>query len=495
MLKLIIFMTQHLIILTLIQPVLGVFSLLCVNSHKELLQKKIALGFSISTFLISLLLWVFFDKSTGMFQYVVTIPWLPHLNINFILGVDGISLFFIILTTLLVFLCFLVSWDSVKKNVKEYLIYFFLIEFFLLASFFVLDILLFYFFFESILIPMFLIIGIWGSRERKVKAAYYFFFFTLASSSFMLVSVGYIWGQVGTTSYEILLSYNFSELEQKILWFAFFLSFATKMPMVPFHLWLPEAHVEAPTAGSIILAGILLKLGTYGFIRYSLPLFPKACFYFSPLVYTLAVISIIYSSLIAIRQSDLKRVIAYTSIAHMNLVVLGIFSFNVIGIEGALIQSISHGFVSSALFFIIGIIYDRHHTRIINYYGGLVHVMPLYSSMFLFFSLANMGFPGTSSFVGELLILMGIFKINTTVSVLAATGVVISGAYSLWLCNRIIYGNLKTVYMSYFVDLNKREFVVLMTLFVCTLVTGLCPDIILESTHMSVNMIVEHMYF
>jgi proton-translocating NADH-quinone oxidoreductase chain M len=317
----------------------------------------------------------------------------------------------------------------VKKDLKEYLIAFLLLEFFLIGVFCILDLLLFYIFFESVLIPMFLIVGIWGSRERKILASYYFFLYTLLGSVVMLLSILYIYYQVGTTDYEMLLTFSFSEIEQKFLWFTFFLAFASKVPMVPVHLWLPEAHVEAPTAGSVILAGVLLKLGTYGFIRYSLPLFPNASFFFTPLVYTISAIGIIYTSFTAIRQSDFKRIIAYTSIAHMNLVMLGIFSFNSIGIEGAIFQSLSHGFVASALFLVIGIVYDRYHTRIVKYYSGLASVMPIYITIFMFFTMANISFPGTSSFVGEFLILTGSFKCNTSVTFLGATGVIIGGAY------------------------------------------------------------------
>jgi proton-translocating NADH-quinone oxidoreductase chain M len=305
---------------------------------------------------------------------------------------------------------------------------------------------------------MFLIVGIWGSRDRKILAAYYFFLYTLLGSVVMLLSILYIYYQIGTTDYETLITFSFSKLEQKLLWFTFFLAFASKVPMVPIHLWLPEAHVEAPTAGSVILAGVLLKLGTYGFIRFSLPLFPKASFFFTPLVYTIATTGIIYTSFTAIRQTDFKRIIAYTSIAHMNLVILGIFSFNNIGIEGAILQSLSHGFVASALFLVIGVIYDRYRTRIVQYYGGLTTVMPIYITIFLFFTLANISFPGTSSFVGEFLILIGSFKINATITFLGATGVIIGAAYSLWLFNRIAFGNLKTQYTQKFMDLSSREF-------------------------------------
>jgi proton-translocating NADH-quinone oxidoreductase chain M len=310
----------------------------------------------------------------------------------------------------------------------------------------------------------------------------------------MLLSIIYIYIQLGTTDYQILITLTFSTTEQYILWFTFFLSFASKVPMIPVHLWLPEAHVEAPTAGSVILAGVLLKLGTYGFIRFSLPLFPEASFYFSPLVYTISALGIVYASFTAIRQTDFKRIIAYTSVAHMNLVMLGIFSFDVIGLEGAILQSISHGFVASALFLVIGVVYDRHGTRMVKYYGGLVHLMPIYISIFLFFTMANIGLPGTSSFVGEFLILTGSFKTNTSITFIGASSMIIGGCYSLWLFNRIAYGNLKTQYFNKFIDINKREFMIFLPLLLGTITMGLFPNIYLNSIHASVNMLIELMY-
>merc|ERR1712032_1256198 len=445
------------------------------------------------TFVLSIFLWIFFNKSIGIFQYVSVFSWMPFWNINFIIGIDGISLFFVLLTTLSIPLCLLVSWDSIHYNTKYFVILFLLLEFMLIGAFCILDLLFFYVFFESVLIPMYFIIGIWGSRERKIRAAYFFFLYTLLGSVLMLLAILYIYTKVGTTNYEVLLTYSFSIEEQRILWLAFFFSFATKVPMVPVHLWLPEAHVEAPTSGSVILAGILLKLSTYGFIRFSFPLFPEACFYFSPFVYSIASIGIVYSSFTAIRQTDFKRIIAYTSVAHMNLVVIGLFSMTVIGFEGAILQSLSHGFVASALFLIIGIVYDRHHTRLVKYYGGLVHVMPIYTIIFLFFTMANIGLPGTSSFVGEFLIFIGTFKINTTITVLGATGMVLGGGYSLWLFNRIAYGNLKTQYFSLFEDINKREFFTLLPLIVGTVVMGIYPNIFLVPMHSSVDLLVQKM--
>jgi len=487
--------SKNLLTYILVLPLIGSFCLVFIPSSNRSLLKSVALNFSCWTFILSLFLWLFFDKSIGTFQFVNKFMWIPLLNINFTIGVDGISLFFILLTTLLIPICLLASWNTVQINLKLFLLSFLIMEFFLIGVFCILDLLLFYIFFESVLIPMFLIIGIWGSRERKIRAAYFFFLYTLLGSVLMLLAILYIYYQVGTTDYEVLLTFSFSELEQKIMWLAFFASFATKIPMVPVHLWLPEAHVEAPTAGSVILAGVLLKLGTYGFIRFSFPLFPEGCFYFAPLVYAISSVGIVYTSFTAIRQTDFKRIIAYTSVAHMNLVMVGLFSFNIIGLEGAILQSLSHGFVASALFLIIGVVYERHHTRMVKYYGGLVHTMPLYIIIFLFFTMSNIGLPGTGSFVGEFLILTGSFKVNTSVTFIGATGMIIGGCYSLWLFNRIAYGNLKTQYFQKYLDLNKREILMFLPLIVGTLVMGLYPEVFLNSIHFSVNLLIELMYF
>lgn len=485
--------TQNILNYLLLLPVTGIVLLLLSPSWDTKILKFIALITSSITFILSILLWIWFDKSTGNFQFVDKILWIPNMNINFTVGIDGISLFFIILTTLLIFLCLLASWNSIHTNLKEYLICFLIMEFFLIGVFCILDLLLFYIFFESVLIPMYLIVGVWGSRERKIRAAYFFFLYTLLGSVLMLLGILYLYYQVGTTDYEILVTTFLTLKEQKFLWLAFFASFATKVPMVPVHIWLPEAHVEAPTSGSVILAGVLLKLGTYGLIRFSFPLFPEASYFFTPLVFSIAVTGIIYTSFTAIRQTDFKRIIAYTSVAHMNLVIVGMFSFNSISLEGALLQSISHGFVASALFLIIGVVYERHHTRMVKYYGGLVHVMPIYIFIFLFFTMANIGLPGTGSFIGEFLILIGAYQLNTTITFFSATGMVLGGCYSLWLFNRIAYGNLKSQYLVAFIDINKREFLVFFPLILGTLVMGLYPDIFLNPMHMSVNVLLEHM--
>ena len=312
----------------------------------------------------------------------------------------------------------------------------------------------------------------------------------------MLLAIIYIYIQIGTTNYEILLTACFTKNEQLILWIAFFLSFASKVPMMPFHVWLPEAHVEASTTGSVLLAGVLLKLGTYGVLRFLFPLFPFACFYYAPLVYSLAVTGVLYASMTAIRQSDFKRIIAYTSVAHMNLVIVGLFSFHEVALEGAILQSISHGFVSSALFLLVGVVYDRYHTRTVKYYGGLAHTMPLYIVLFLFFTLANIGFPGTSSFVGEFLILLGAFNVNIPVTILSSVSMILGGCYSLWLFNRVAYGNLKTQYLTnYYCDVSSRELYFLTPLVFCTFFFGIYPEVLLDSIHLSTHLIIEYLNY
>ncbi len=465
---------------------LGIGILALIPSTKELLLKQIALGSTSLVFVLSLLLWVGFDQSTPKFQFVVDWLWLPISNINLILGIDGISLFFVILTTLLFPVCLLASWSSVTRDLKSYLISFLGMELILILVFTSLDLIFFYIFFETILIPMFLVIGIWGSRQRKVRAAYLFFFYTLIGSLLMLIAVVYMYHVVGTTGYEALSSFKFSEYDQRWLWLAFFASFAAKAPMVPFHIWLPEAHVEAPTSGSVLLAGVLLKLGTYGFLRFSLGLFPWASVYYTPFIFSLSLLGVVYTSLTAIRQTDLKRLVAYTSVAHMNLVVIGLFTGTVVGVEAALLQSLSHGFVSSALFLIIGVLYERWHTRVIKYYGGLVHTMPIFISIFLFFTMANLGLPGTSSFVGEFLLLVSAFEANTTACFFAATSMILGGAYSLWLFNRVAYGNIKLAGL----DLTLREFTIFFPLILGTLIMGIYPNIFLQPMHAAVSNLV-----
>jgi len=465
---------------------IGTCFLLVWPANDQKYIKIFSIIFLFFIFILSLFLLLNFDNSTLKFQFLTEINWFSYLNINNNFGVDGISLFLILLTTLLFPICLLSSWYSINKKLKEYLLCFFLIEFFLICVFSILDILLFYIFFEGILIPMFILIGIWGSRDRKIKASYLLFLYTLFGSLFMLLGIIYLYIKTGVTNYEILIIKSLSQIEQKLLWIGFFASFATKMPMIPMHIWLPEAHVEAPTSGSVILAGLLLKLGTYGILRLSLPIFGSANYFFTPVVYSIATLGVIYTSFTAIRQTDLKRAIAYSSIAHMNLVMMGLFSYNIVSLEGSLLQSLSHGFVSSALFLCIGILYDRYHTRMIKYYGGLTHLMPLTMLILLFFIMANIGLPGTSSFIGEFLILGGLYKTNIIIAILGATGMILGGTYSLWLFNRISYGNLKTQFLgNKFLDLNKNEFYSLLPLIIGTLFMGIYPEIFLSSMHLS----------
>lgn len=435
-------------------------------------------------FIYAVYLFLLFDCNNYYFQFVIRYLFtFEAFNICFTFGLDGISLFFFTLTTFLIFLCVLFVFE--EKYLKYYLLNLFLIELFLLLVFSVLDIFLFYIFFESILIPMYLLIGIWGSRDRKVWAAYLLFFYTLCGSFLMLLGILYLYTITGTFNIEYLIEYPFSFNEQYWLWLAFFLSFASKIPIFPLHIWLPEAHVEASTVGSVLLAGILLKLGVYGFLRFSLTMFSEASYFFAPIVYVFCGIGIIYTSFAAIRQTDLKRIIAYSSVAHMNLITLGLFSFNSFGLEGALLQSISHGFVASALFFLIGMIYRRYQTRFIYYYGGVTQVMPLFSFFFLFFTLANIALPGTSSFVGEFLILIGLFLYNIKLMILASLSVVLGGSYSLWLCNKILFGNIKQLSLLKFYDLTKREFFIIFPLFLLVITMGILPYFWLKYLHFS----------
>jgi proton-translocating NADH-quinone oxidoreductase chain M len=487
------FLDNYLLSSIIFIPLLGAIIVLFIDNSDVVKIKNVALTSSMFTFFLSTFLWVFFDRSTSKFQFMEEFLWIPSSNINFYLGVDGISLFFVILTTLLVPLCILASWESIKVYVKEYMIAFLLMETLLLIVFTILDIVLFYIFFESVLIPMFLIVGIWGSRERKVRAAYMLFLYTLVGSVLMLLAILLMYAIAGTTDYQILLTVDFDPTLQKIMWLAFFASFATKVPMVPVHIWLPEAHVEAPTAGSVILAGVLLKLGSYGLLRFSMPLFPVGTIFFTPLVYTMAAIAVIYTSLTAIRQSDMKRIIAYASVAHMNVIIVGMFALTAQGIEGAIIQQLSHGLVSSALFLGVGVLYDRHHSRFVKYYGGMAHVMPIFVTIFMFFTMANIALPGTSSFVGEFLILVGAFQANTMITMLAATGMVLGGAYSLWLYNRVAFGNLKIQSIHEFSDVNRREFFVQLPLILGTLLMGIYPEIFLDPMHASVSNLIDIM--
>nr|WNR49290.1 NADH dehydrogenase subunit 4 [Acorus tatarinowii] len=469
-------------------PVLGSIILLFIPNSRIRLIRLIGLCVSLITFLYSLVLWIQFDPSTAKFQFVDNFSTTE--NIHFVLGIDGLSLFFVILTTFLIPICILVGWDKVDS--KEYILSFLICEFIMIAVFCMLDLILFYVFFESVLIPMFIIIGVWGSRQRKIKAAYQFFLYTLLGSVFMLLAILLIFLQAGTTDLQILCSTEFSERRQILLWIAFFASFAVKVPMVPVHIWLPEAHVEAPTAGSVILAGILSKLGTHGFLRFSIPMFPEATLRSTPFIYTSSAIAIIYTSSTTSRQIDLKKIIAYSPVAHMNLVTIGISSPNIQGIGGSIPLMSSHGPVSPALFLCVGVLYDRHKTRLLSYYGGLVSTMPNLSTIFLFFTLANMSSPGTSSFIGEFPIFSGAFQRNSLVATVAALGMILGAAYSLWLYNRVVSGNIKNAFLHKFSDPNGREVSIFIPFIVGVVWIGVYPKVFPDCMHTSVSNLVQH---
>jgi proton-translocating NADH-quinone oxidoreductase chain M len=491
---------MSLLLCVLLLPLIGAFLLLFIPSWNKKRIRSLALNFSIANLILSLFLWLLFDNSATRFQFA-QLPFQAGNNgssvdnsistIYFSIGIDGVSLFFVLLTCFLIPVCLLVAWSNVQTYVKEYYIAFLVMESLMIAVFSVLDLLLFYIFFESVLIPMFIIIGVWGSRERKIRAAYQFFLYTLFGSLLMLLAVLLIYFQSGSTDLQVLYTTQFSEKRELLLWLAFFASFAVKVPMVPVHIWLPEAHVEAPTAGSVLLAGIMLKLGTYGFLRFSIPLFPYASIYFTPLVYTMSVVAIIYTSLTTLRQVDLKKIIAYSSVAHMNFVTLGLFSLNTQGVEGSVMLMVSHGLVSPALFLLVGALYDRHKTRLLRYYGGCGRTMPIFACLFLFFTMANISLPGTSSFIGEFLVLTGAFQNNTFAAILGATGMVLGAAYALWLCNRVIYGHTKPYYISSFSDLSRREVFLFSPFVFLVLLIGVFPAPFLDVLHPSVGNILQ----
>lgn len=471
-------------------PLVGVLIILFTRDDSELARRNIrnvALLVSVFTFLLSLFIWIGFDKSVAGFQFVEEAEWLTG-GIAYRMGVDGISMLFVILTTFLMPICILASRDAITVRVKEYMIAFLVLETLVVGVFCALDIVLFYLFFEGSLIPMFLIIGVWGGK-RRVYASYKFFLYTFLGSVLMLVAIMAMYWTAGTTSIPELLAYQFPASMQTWLWIAFFASFAVKMPMWPVHTWLPDAHVEAPTAGSVILAGILLKLGGYGFLRFSLPMFPLASADFAPFVFVLSVVAIIYTSLVALMQEDIKKLIAYSSVAHMGFVTMGIFAANEQGVQGAIFQMLSHGLISGALFLCVGVVYDRMHTRDIAAYGGLVNRMPAYAAMMLLFTMGNVGLPGTSGFVGEFLTLMGVFRVNSWVAIFAATGVILSAAYALWLFRRVILGALVKDNLKSILDLTPREKALLYPLAVLTVFFGVYPMPVFNVTTASVDQL------
>ena len=471
-------------------PLVG--ALLIAAQHKDAKgnARWIALYTTLFTFGVSLYIWANFDKGNPGFQFVEEMDWLGA-SIKYKMGVDGISMLFVVLTAFLMPLCIIASWESIEDRVKEYMIAFLVLETLMIGVFCALDLLLFYLFFEGGLIPMFLIIGVWGG-PRRVYAGFKFFLYTLLGSVLMLIAIMAMYWHAGTTDIPTLLTHVFPPGMQWWLWLAFFASFAVKMPMWPVHTWLPDAHVEAPTAGSVILAGILLKMGGYGFLRFSLPMFPVASQEFAPLVFTLSVVAIVYTSLVALAQEDVKKLIAYSSVAHMGFVTMGIFSFNVQGVDGAIFQMLSHGLVSAALFLCVGVVYDRIHTRQIDAYGGLVNRMPKYAFVFLIFTLANVGLPGTSGFVGEFLTLLGAFKANTWVAFLATTGVVLSAAYALYLYRRMIFGPLEKPALKSITDIGYREALVFAPLVLLVIFFGFYPAPLLDVTAVSVKKLVSN---
>ncbi|AIK44690.1 MULTISPECIES: NADH-quinone oxidoreductase subunit M [Brucella/Ochrobactrum group] len=474
-------------------PLVGALLILLIKDDSEASRRNIrnvALLTTIFVFILSLVIWAGFDNSNPGFQMVEQIDWMGG-GISYHMGVDGISVLFVVLSAFLMPFCILASWISVEKRVKEYMIAFLILETLMIGVFCALDLFLFYVFFEASLIPMFIIIGVWGGK-RRVYASLKFFLYTLLGSVLMLIAIMAMYWQAGTMNIVELQKYSFPAGMQTWLWLAFFASFAVKMPMWPVHTWLPDAHVEAPTAGSVILAGILLKLGGYGFLRFSLPMFPLASADFAPLIFTLSVIAIIYTSLVALVQEDIKKLIAYSSVAHMAYVTMGIFAANEQGIQGAIFQMLSHGIVSGALFLCVGVIYDRMHTREIAAFGGLVNNMPKYAVAFLIFTMANVGLPGTSGFIGEFLTLFGVFRVNTWVALFATTGVILSAAYALWLYRQVVFGALTKESLKALLDLSPREKIILYPLVALTIFFGVYPTPVFDVTAGAVNALVQH---
>ena len=476
-------------------PTVGAVFLFFTKSNKEknITVKYVALFTALVNFFLSLYLWILFDQTKPDFQFVEEKVWIEGL-INYKVGIDGISILFIILTTFITPLCIISINNSIKTRLNEFLIAVLIMESFMIGVFCSLDLFVFYLFFEAGLIPMFLIIGIWGG-VRRVYSAFKFFLYTLLGSVLMLIAIISIFWITGTTDVVELYDQGIDVKYQNLLWLAFFSSFAVKTPMWPVHTWLPDAHVEAPTAGSVLLAAILLKMAGYGFIRFSLGLFPVASEIFTPLIFALSIIAIIFTSLIALMQEDMKKLIAYSSVAHMGFVTLGIFTIQQQGIEGSIIQMISHGFVSAALFLSVGIVYDRMHSRLISTYGGIVSIIPKYSVLLMVFVLASLGLPGTSGFIGEFLILMGVFKINFLVAVLASIGVILGAAYILWLYKRVIFGDLINEDLKKMLDLNKSEFFILSCLAIPIILFGFYPEPLINTIEVSINNLIQDYNF
>ncbi|MGB0906864.1 MAG: NADH-quinone oxidoreductase subunit M [Maricaulaceae bacterium] len=498
-------MFDNIPILTIITffPLFGALILMAIahlaktQQAKEQVAKNapmVALLVSGVVFVLSLWLVLEFDRTSAAFQFVENVAWLGG-GIEYRLGVDGISILFILLTAFLTPLCIVASQASIKDRMLEFMVAFLILETLMIGVFCALDLILFYLFFEAVLIPMYIIIGVWGGKNR-IYASYKFFLYTLLGSVLMLAAIMWIYSYSGkvlsapTTDIRELMKLSIPGGAQTWLWLAFFASFAVKMPMWPVHTWLPDAHVEAPTAGSVILAGILLKLGGYGLLRFSLPMFPNASLHFAPLVFWMSVIAIIYTSLVAYRQQDIKKLIAYSSVAHMGFVTMGIFAVNTYGLQGAIFQMLSHGLISGALFFCVGVIYDRMHTREISFYGGLVKHMPIYAFFLLFFTMANVGLPGTSGFIGEILTMMGAFQVNPWIALGAAMGMILSAMYALHLYREVIFGEVTNPELEGITDMNRREIIILAPLAIFTLILGVYPSLVTDITAVSVESLI-----
>ena len=474
-------------------PLVGalfIFSIRGDNETVALNARSVALWTTGINFFLSLYIWFNFDPSTADFQFVEKVEWMPVLGLQYHMGIDGISMLFVLLTTLLSPICILASWEAIQTRVKEYMISFLILETLMVGMFCALDLMVFYIYFEGVLIPMFLIIGIWGG-PRRVYAAFKLFLYTLLGSVLMLLAMFAMYVDAGTTDIVQLMNHNFPAELQTWLFLAFFASFAVKVPMWPVHTWLPDAHVEAPTAGSVILAGVLLKFGGYGLLRFSLPMFPLATVDFTPMVYTLSIIAVVYTSFVALVQEDMKKLIAYSSVAHMGFVTIGAFTLTVQGLEGAIYVMLSHGIVSAALFLIVGVVYDRIHSRDIEVYGGLVHRMPGYALTFMFFMLASVGLPGTGGFIGEFLVLLGAFQVNAWICALAALGVILGAAYMLYLYRRIIFGELTKDALKKIADMSPREWALFAPLIILTLWMGIYPLPFLDIMQVSVENLLQ----
>ena len=474
-------------------PLIGALFILVINGEQKTVvnnAKYVAIFTSLVNFLFSIFLWYSFDPSISDFQFVEENTWIKGFS-NYQLGVDGISILFILLTTFITPICIFSGINSINFKIKEFFVAILVLETFMLGVFCSLDLVIFYLFFEGGLIPMFLIIGIWGGPKR-VYAAFKFFLFTLLGSVLMLIAIISIYWITGTTDVIKLLEIRIPHEYQYLLWLAFFSSFAVKLPMWPFHTWLPDAHVEAPTAGSVILAAILLKMAGYGFLRFSLGILPIASDYFTPLIFGLSTIAIIYTSLVALMQEDMKKLIAYSSVAHMGFVTIGIFSLTKQGLEGSIVQMLSHGLISAALFLCVGVVYDRFHSRMISSYGGLVNVMPKYAFVFMIFALAGLGLPGTSGFVGEFMVLLGVFQVNAIVAVLASLGVILAASYMLWLYKRVIFGKIASIEIKKMKDLNKIETYIFLSLVFLTIFFGIYPEPLLSTIDISVDNLIEN---